>query len=158
MRPFAFAAVAAASLLAALAGCVERTITITTEPPGALVWLNDREVGRSPVDVKFDYYGTYDVRLEREGYERQMTTGKADAPGWEFIGLDLVAELLPIPLHSRVRWNYVLEPERKDRDGLVARAELLREEVSPTPTAAPAPASAPAPETPKPAPESAPAP
>ncbi len=154
MRPFAFAAAAAPTLLAALAGCVERTITITTEPPGALVWLNDREVGRSPVEVKFDYYGTYDVRLEREGYERQMTTGKADAPIWEFVGLDLVAELLPIPLHSRVRWNYALEPERKDRDGLVARAELLRGEVAPTPAA---PARAP-PETPAPAPEAAPAP
>lgn len=158
MRPFAFAAAAAPTLLAALAGCVERTITITTEPPGALVWLNDREVGRSPVEVKFDYYGTYDVRLEREGYERQMTTGKADAPGWDLVGIDLVAELLPIPLHSRVRWNYVLEPERKDRDGLVARAELLREEVAPTPPpVAPAPAPAP-PETPTPTPEAAPAP
>jgi hypothetical protein len=130
-------ACAAALLLPALAGCVERTITITTEPPGALVWLNDREVGRSPVEIEFEYYGTYDVRLEHDGFEPQMTTGKADAPWWEFVGIDLVSELLPVPLHSRVRWNYVLEPARKDRDGLVARAELLREEIAP---AAPEPA------------------
>ena len=43
-------------------GCVRRTITISTDPPGTMVWLNDREVGRSPVDVDFDYYGTYDAQ------------------------------------------------------------------------------------------------
>ncbi len=40
------------------AGCVQRTITITSDPPGALVWLNDREIGRTPLDVNFVYYGT----------------------------------------------------------------------------------------------------
>jgi hypothetical protein len=49
-----------------LVGCVERTISITSEPRGALVYLNDEEVGRTPVSVPFTYYGVYDVRLERE--------------------------------------------------------------------------------------------
>lgn len=47
-------------------GCVERTITITSEPSGALVHLNDEEVGRTPLTVPFTFYGVYDVRLEMD--------------------------------------------------------------------------------------------
>jgi hypothetical protein len=61
-----FALLAAALGSASLLGCVERTISITSEPRGALVYLNDEEVGRTPVSVPFTYYGVYDVRLERE--------------------------------------------------------------------------------------------
>ncbi len=48
-------------------GCIERLITVSSQPPGALVYLNDEEVGRTPVTVPFRFYGVYDVRLEHEG-------------------------------------------------------------------------------------------
>lgn len=51
----------------AITGCVERLITVRSQPPGSLVYLNDEEVGRTPVTVPFKFYGTYDVRLEHEG-------------------------------------------------------------------------------------------
>jgi hypothetical protein len=111
-------------------GCVRRTITITTDPSGAMVWLNDREVGRSPLDVDFDFYGTYDVRLEREGYEPQMTSGDAKGPWWDMAGLDLVAELMPFPIHSRVEWHYALEPIDDDPEALTRRARELRSKVA----------------------------
>src|SRR5262249_26230601 len=41
----------AAPTVVLLAGCIERTVTIRTEPDNALVYLNDEEVGRSPVTV-----------------------------------------------------------------------------------------------------------
>lgn len=107
-------------------GCVRRTISIRTEPPGALVWLNDREVGRTPVDVDFVYYGTYDVRIEKEGYEPLMTSGKADAPLWDMAGPDLVAEILPLDLHSRIEWTFDLAPIVEDEAGLIERARALR--------------------------------
>lgn len=53
-------------LLLPLTACVERTISITSTPSGALVHLNDQEVGRTPLTVPFTYYGVYDVRLEHE--------------------------------------------------------------------------------------------
>ncbi|MHC4710167.1 MAG: PEGA domain-containing protein [Planctomycetota bacterium] len=122
------------------AGCVRRTITITTDPPAAMVWLNDREVGRSPLDVDFDYYGTYDVRLEREGYEPQMTSGDAQGPWWDIVGLDLVAELMPFTIHSRVQWHYTLEPIDDDPEALTRRARELRSKVAePEPQADEAP-------------------
>ncbi|MCP4263659.1 MAG: PEGA domain-containing protein, partial [Planctomycetes bacterium] len=42
-----------------LSGCVERKLTINTEPQGALVILNDEEIGTSPVTVSFEWYGDY---------------------------------------------------------------------------------------------------
>ena len=63
--------IVALSLAAAFAflctGCIERLITVRSQPPGALVYLNDEEVGRTPVTVPFKFYGVYDVRLEHEG-------------------------------------------------------------------------------------------
>ena len=40
-------ALAGAALLSG--GCLERTIKVTTEPEGAVVWINDVEVGRTPL-------------------------------------------------------------------------------------------------------------
>ena len=112
--------------LVASSGCVRRTITITTEPQGTLVWLNDREVGRTPVEVDFKHYGTYDVRLEHRGYEPMMTSGRADPPWWDHVVLDLIAELTPVDLESRIEWHYVMEPLDDDLDALVNRARELR--------------------------------
>ena len=52
--------------MVSLTGCIERTISITSEPSGALVHLNDDEVGRTPLTVPFTFYGVYDVRVEHE--------------------------------------------------------------------------------------------
>ena len=71
--------VAVALVLGACAR-VERRITITSEPSGAIVSLNDTEVGRTPVEVDFTYFGVYDVRLRKEGYEPIVTTAEAKAP------------------------------------------------------------------------------
>ena len=110
-------------------GCVRRTISIVSNPPGALVWLNDREVGRTPIEVEFLYYGTYDVRIVKDGYEPLITFGRADAPLWDMVGIDLAAELLPLELHSRIEWIYQLEPAMFDEPGLIQRARDLRAQV-----------------------------
>ncbi|TVQ52746.1 MAG: PEGA domain-containing protein [Phycisphaerales bacterium] len=117
-------------------GCVRRTITITSEPPGALVWVNDREIGRTPVDFDFLYYGRYDVRLELDGHEPQMTLGEARVPLWDSIPFDFVMELAPVDLHSRVHWHFDLEAITDDRESLVQRARSLRSRID-SETAAP---------------------
>ena len=97
-------------LLLATVGCVERTIKITSEPAGALVYLNDEEVGRTPVAVPFTFYGTYDVRLEAEGYQPLWTSQEAKGPWWEAPGPDLFAEAVP---HHKVEldWHFVMKPK-----------------------------------------------
>ena len=65
-------AVFACGLAICSTGCLKRTISVTTEPPGALVWINDVEVGRTPLETDFTFYGIYDVRLRREGWNQQQ--------------------------------------------------------------------------------------
>jgi len=109
-------------------GCVRRKLNITSTPPGALVYLNDREVGRTPVDIDITYYGTYDVRLIKDGYEPLMTHGDASGPIWDAPGPDFIAEVLPFQLTSETDWHYDLEPEDNDSDALLTRARQMREE------------------------------
>lgn len=113
-------------------GCVRRTISITSTPPGALVYLNDREVGRTPLDVDFLYYGEYDVRLVKEDYEPLSTSGDAQPPLWDAPGFDLVAEALPGERQVLIEWHYDLvstaESGLDEIDGLIERATALREQ------------------------------
>ncbi len=97
-------------LVAGFAGCVERTVTINSEPKGALVYLNDKEVGRTPVTVPFEWYGDYDVILRKEGYDPLKTHSKINAPWYELIPIDIFSELLyPGTIHD----DRILEYELK---------------------------------------------
>ena len=82
-------------LLAAAAAC-SGSLTVKSDPPGALVYLNGEEVGRTPMTRDFTWYGTYDVELRKEGYETLKTSGKVIAPWWQWVPIDLFAELLPL--------------------------------------------------------------
>ncbi len=110
-------------------GCVQRTISITSEPAGALVYLNDDEVGRTPVTVPFVFYGVYDVRLEAEGYRPLWTQHRAEAPWWETPGIDLFAEALPNK-KAELKWHFTMDEqvlsEDVDADKLVDHARQLR--------------------------------
>ncbi len=117
-------------LALAHSGCVRRTIAITSTPADALVYVNDREIGRTPCEVEFMFYGEYDVRIKRDGYESVIGSGTASAPIWDFIGADLVAEMAPIALESRVEWHFELIPSDNSHNDLLVRARALRESVT----------------------------
>jgi hypothetical protein len=116
-------------------GCVRRTISITSDPAGALVTLNDREVGRTPVEVDFTYYGTYDVRLVKEGFEPFVGSADATAPLWDTVPLDLLSELTPADLHARVEWHFTMAPTQGG--GMLERADQMRQTVESERPAAP---------------------
>lgn len=143
--------VAAALVTAAsLPGCSRRTIEVTSTPPGAVVWLNDQQVGRTPIEVHFTHFGVYDVRLKLDGYEPISTSRHAVTPVHEYPPIDLPASALPI--EHRVTWHFDLTPTPdQPPSALVARAAALRAraatEALPAPArppADPAPAATPA--------------
>ena len=111
---------------ASIGGCVRRVIDITSDPAGARVWVNDRDVGRTPCSIEFTHYGRYDVRLRREGFEPIAGHGDADAPVWDFVGCDLASEVVPATLTSRVKWHFTMIPTDKDEAALVQRARAMR--------------------------------
>ena len=115
-----------AGLILSAPGCVRRTIEITSTPTEALVWVNSREVGRTPLSFEFRYDGQYDVRLHHEGYQPMVTSAATDPPLWDLPGPDFIAEIAPFRIDRTVRWHFDLEPETMD-DGLrIGRAEQMR--------------------------------
>lgn len=126
------------SVLAALAlgltACVERTISIDSDPQGALVYLNDEEVGRTPLTVPFTFYGVYDVRLERAGYQPLWTKQEAKQPFWEYMGPDLIAETIP-GAKARQNWHFTMQPApAEDPQGVIGRAQAIRAMLQPSAT------------------------
>jgi hypothetical protein len=111
---------------------VEQTLTVDSDPPGALVYLNDQEVGRTPLRRDFTWYGDYDVQLRLEGYETLKTHHKVVAPVWNWVPLDLVANLLPIPFRDHQLMTFTLKPldPAKDEPGeLLVRAGEMRDQL-----------------------------
>ena len=126
----------------ALVGCVERTITIASDPSGALVSLNDVPVGRTgknaPLKVPFTWYGTYDVRLTLERNEGTAdkpvmkryflhTSQAVKAPPWQWMGIDLFADAAPFEIRDDQLWTFILQPvvDPTDED-LLKRAKALQ--------------------------------
>lgn len=125
-------------LLALCAGCLDRTLVITSDPPGASVTVNDVEVGRTPVEAAFTYYGDYDLLLTLDGHEPLRTRATASAPVYEYPPLDLVAEAVPARIRNRVRWHFTLQPSPEASGpatqleaDVAERARALRERLSP---------------------------
>jgi len=113
-----------------MTGCLHRRIFVTSDPPGATVHLNDVEIGRTPVEVDFTYFGVYDVRITKQGYEPITTSENAEAPIYEWPGLDLLAEAIPADITTEIRWDYTLTPIDNDIDGVLERARGLREKMN----------------------------
>ncbi len=128
-QPLRLVAVAAGALLAA--GCygqVQRTLTIESEPAGALCWLNDNEVGRTPVTVPFTWYGTYSVRLEHPGYEPLVAEAPVEPPVYEWVPLDLAFEtVVPGIRRDEHAFTFALEETRPaEPEAVRDRAEAFR--------------------------------
>jgi hypothetical protein len=91
-------------------GCVQRTMTINSDPPGAVVVMNDQELGRTPLTKGFTWYGTYDVQVRMEGYETLSKKEPVIAPVWQWPPFDLAAELWPGHLKDERHLLYTLKP------------------------------------------------
>jgi len=117
-------------ILPIIAGCVERTITINSEPKGALVYLNDKEVGRTPVTVPFEWYGDYEVILRKDGYQALRTHKRPKQPWYEYIPVDIFAELLyPGTIHNDHFWEFDMQKaEPVNVKELEQRALEIREQ------------------------------
>jgi len=120
------AALGIAALL--LTGCVERKLTINTEPAGAMVTLNDEQIGESPVTVTFNWYGDYWVRAGKEGCETLQTHRELKAPWYDWFPLDFVAQVLyPGRIVDSYEWTFELAPRQDPtREQLIEQADTLR--------------------------------
>ena len=102
---------------------------INSNPPGATVWINDREVGTTPVATHFPFYGTHEIRLAKDGYETLTVQQPVRPPWYEIPPLDLVSEnFVPGELRDTRSFSYNLQPRLLvPKKNLLGRAETMRQ-------------------------------
>ncbi len=118
-----------ASLL--LSSCVERRLTINTEPQGAIVVLNDEEIGTSPVTTSFEWYGDYAVRISKEGFQTLKTHRKLKAPWYDYCPFDFFANCVnPKRTVDSYEWSFTLAPlTEPNREDLIQDAQKLKKQL-----------------------------
>ena len=112
-------------------GCVERKLTINTQPQGALVVLNDEEIGESPVTVNFDWYGYYSVRLSKEGFQTLNTPQELKGPWYDGFPWDFFAQIVyPGRIVNSYEWTFELSPTQPvGPEELIQNAQNLIEQL-----------------------------
>ncbi len=122
--------VACASGWWASSGCVRRTLTIETEPAGAIVVLNDQEIGATPVSTDFIWYGDYDVAIRKKNFQTLRTNIVLKAPWYQIPPIDFFTDVLwPGHLHDQRHAAFTLTPlVLPSREEVVQRAMDLREQ------------------------------
>ena len=73
-------------------GCTSRGLTVTSEPPGAEVSINRRVVGKTPIRVSFNHYGTYRIELRKEGFKVLVREEPVRPPIYGYDPVALVAD------------------------------------------------------------------
>jgi hypothetical protein len=127
---WAVAAVLGLTLCASQSGCVERRMLIRSNPPGALVYVDDQAtpIGVTPVGHNFTYYGTRKFRLVKDGCETLTEMRSIPPPWYEYPVLDFVSEnFVPGQIRDTRVLDFQLQPQAMvPTDQLLARAEDLR--------------------------------
>ena len=73
-------------------GAVRRRLNVNSNPAGALVYVDNQEIGTTPCSVDFTYYGTREVRLIKPGFETLTVNQPIPTPWYEYVPLDFVSE------------------------------------------------------------------
>ena len=112
-------------------GCVERKLIITSEPSGARVYVDDREVGQTPVTTRFNFYGGRTFVLRKEGYRDTVEVRKVKKPFYAQPVLDAITDLGPIPLKDHQTFHFKMTPMQPvETQVLMERARRMRSQVT----------------------------
>lgn len=124
-------------LLGLASGCVERRYTIRSNPPGALVVVNNEEIGRAPVSKSFTYYGDRDVTLMLDGHQTMRVQQPLKAPWYDNIVTEFFSEnLVPFTIRDERDFTYQMTPTQVPSTGdLLNRGEAMRADAQAPPEA-----------------------
>jgi PEGA domain len=111
-----------------LPGCVRRRLMVRSNPPGAMVYVDNQLIGTTPCATDFVYYGTREIRLVKAGYDTYTVNQPIPAPWYEIPPLDFVSENLTWKKIQDFRTvTYDLKPQTiVPTEQLLGRAEELR--------------------------------
>jgi hypothetical protein len=116
-----------------LCGCVERRMTIRTNVDnqgGALAYIDNEEVGTTPVSTGFTYYADREVRLIKDGYETMTIIQPMPAPWWDSLLVEFFVEnLWPFCLRDERTYLYEMAPASSvSTEEVIQRGQQLRGE------------------------------
>lgn len=129
-----------------MTGCVERKLSIRTEPSGARAYMDYDLKGQTPVEVDFTHYGSRFVRLEKRGYRTTLFTFDIDPTWYSYFPINFFTEVLsPFTITDRRELYYELDAEalpadrerpdrEQDREEIQKRAEKLQKEAPGSPS------------------------
>jgi hypothetical protein len=148
---------AGATLLSS--GCVRRRLNVRSNPPGAMVFVDNQQIGTTPCSVDFIYYGTREIRLVKPGFETLTVNQPIPMPWYQIPPIDFVSEnLIPKNIQDHRTVAFDLQPQIiVPTEQLLDRANQLRQEtmqgaVVPASAAVPPPPIALPPTSPPPGP------
>lgn len=112
------------------AGCVSRRLMVQSNPPGAMVLLEGREIGYTPTGVDFTYYGTRELTLIKDGYETKTQLVPVRAPWYQWPVIEFFSDnFLFGQITDRRDVQFELEPKRMvPNQELLNRGQTLRNE------------------------------
>ena len=121
-------------------GCVHRRMTITSDPHDATVYIDNQEIGKTPVSHDFTYYGTRSFRLEKDGYETVNELRDIKAPWYQIPPLDFFSDNFAgreIRDHRCLSFQLHRRPEESENDIIARGLELKNYHAPITPDTAP---------------------
>lgn len=109
-------------------GCVRRRLTVRTNPPGAMVYVDRQAIGPSPASTSLTYYGTRHIEVVGDGYRTEKILRTINPPWYQIPPLDFIAETLwPWEIRDQrvVDITMVAETPTPSEE-LIARGDQLR--------------------------------
>lgn len=127
---FAFQIVGLAFIALTQAGCVSRRLMVNSNPPGAVVLCDGKEVGYTPTGIDFTYYGTRELTLIKDGYETKTQLVPVRAPWYQWPLIEFFSDnFWPGHVTDRREVAFELEPKQiVPSQELLNRGQNLRNE------------------------------
>lgn len=111
-------------------GCVHRRMMINSNPVGALVYVDGKEAGFTPTAVSFDYYGTREIKLVKDGYKTLTVLQKVPPPWYQLPGIEFLADnFTPGKVTDRQSFQYQMQRQQvPSGNELKERSKAFRSE------------------------------
>lgn len=127
MKKFSFMILCLTTLLL-VSGCVQRRMIIRSQPEGAFVTIDNQQMGLTPISIPYTYFGTREVKLEKDGFKTIKVQQRLDPEWYERFPVSLVSEnFAGREIRDERVMDFQLEPKTQVQENqLLQRANDLR--------------------------------
>ena len=111
-------------------GCLSKTITVTSTPPGAILSINDVEIGKTPTTTDWHGGGTYRFELKHKSYQPVDEHIKIKYRWYSYPIIDMGADFMTTKnINDHRQWHFDMQPLQKESIATSKKhAEKMREE------------------------------